>query len=142
MQRKGYLMLRKSVFLMYCLFIILFVGCAFDLVHVKQIPTQLDSMQFKKQSWKLVNDINIKLGTGYSRQLKSGTNWDYVGKIEHGDVYKTKDQILTIEGSNIFEAYIVVSEDKIVGFYLPVEKTYSPLSSPQEVQIEVINSNN
>ena len=95
-------------------------------------------MQSPKISWKLVKDVEVSLGTGYSRQLKSGTKWDYVGTVEQGDVFKTNDQILTVEGSNIFEAYIVLSGDNIVGFYLPVEKSYSPLATPQKLQIELI----
>ena len=116
-----------------CFCIILLSGCAFDLVHVKQTPIQLTSIQNLKKSWKLVDEVKVRLDTGYSRKLKGGTKWDYVGNIEYGDVYKTKDQIVTVEGSNIFEAYIVVSDDNIVGFYLPVENTYSPLSSPKKI---------
>lgn len=122
--------------------IMFFSACAFDLVHVKQYPTQMDMSQLSKSSFELLEEVHVSLGTGYSRKLIKGTRWGFVGVISEGDVYKTGDQILTIEGSNIFEAYIVVLEEKIVGFYLPVEKTYSPLSSPQELQVEVINLNN
>jgi len=131
----------KLIFLIFNSCIIIFAGCAFDVVRVKQIPTQLNSMQSPKNSWKLVNDVKVRLSTGYSCQLKSGTKWDYVGTVEYGDVFKTKDQILTVEGSNIFEACIVVSEDNLVGFYLPVEKTYSPLSSPKKLYTEIIDPN-
>ena len=129
----------KMMFLIFGFCSIVFVGCAFDLVHVKQIPTQINSSQLGKTSWKLINEVEVSYGTVYTRQLKSGTKWDYVGKVEQGYVYKTNDQILTVEGSNIFEAYIVILEDNIVGFYLPVEKSYTPISSPQKLQIKVIN---
>jgi len=46
-----------------------------------------------------------------------------------GVVYKSKDQVLTVEASNIYEANIVVLSNKLVGFYLPVEHTFSPLDS-------------
>ncbi len=131
-------MLSKLIPLICCFIIVLIVGCAFDVVHVKQTPAHLN-MQPAISAWKLLDDVDVRLGTGYSRKLKKETKWDYVGSIENGDVYSTDDQILTVEASNIFEAYIVVSDYNLIGFYLPVEKTYSPLSSPKELPIEVIN---
>ena len=120
---------------------ILLNGCAFDLVHVKQIPTQIESAQLSKSSFELEKEVNVSLGSGYSRKLKKGTKWDNVGNISYGDVFKTNDQILTVEASNIYEAYIVVSSDKLVGFYLPVEQSFSPLSNPKELKIRKINPN-
>ena len=133
-------MTKNRVIFTSCCLGLLLTGCAFDVVHVKQIPTQLKSTSSNKSSWRLGNDINVILGTGYSRQLKSGTKWDYVGSITHGDVFKTDDQILTVEGSNIYEAYVVISSGKLVGFYLAVEHTFSPLSEPQEIEMKKIFS--
>jgi len=120
---------------------ILLSSCAFDLVHVKQIPTQIESTHLSKRPFKLEKEVNVSLGTGYSRKLKQGTKWNYVGTISYGDVYKTNDQILTVEGSNIYEAYIVVSSGKLVGFYLPVEQSYSPLSDSKDLYFEKIIHN-
>jgi len=119
----------------------LFAGCAFDLVRVKQIPAELDTTQHSEKSFKLVDDVKVKLNTSYERELKGGTNWNYVGQIQEGNVYKTNDQVLTVEGSNIFEAYIVLSGDKLIGFYLPVEKTFCPLAHQKKLQVDAINSN-
>jgi hypothetical protein len=122
----------KTIFILF-IFNTLFISCAFDLVHVKQLPTKLDTTQQPKSSFILEKEEKIDLGTGYSRVIKAGTKWDYVGTIENGDVYNTKDQVLTVEASNIHEAYIVISSGKLVGFYLPVEKTFSPLSEFKEL---------
>ena len=111
-------------------FLILLNGCAFDLVHVKQIPTSLESSNVPPNSFELEEQVTCSLGTGYDRTLKAKTKWDCVGKISYGDVFRTKDQVLTVEASNIYEAYIVISSGKLVGFYLPVENSFSPLSSP------------
>ena len=119
--------------------ILLLNACAFDLVHVKQIPTQIESTQLSKSSFELLDEVNISLGTGYSRKLKKGTKWYYVGTISYGDVFKTHDQILTVEASNIHEAYIVISSSKIVGFYLPVEKSFSPVNNSEELKMREIN---
>ncbi len=60
---------------------ILLSSCAFDLVHVKQIPTQIESTHLSKGPFKLAKEVNVSLGTGYSRNLKQGTKWNYVGTI-------------------------------------------------------------
>jgi len=123
------------------IFHMFFTSCAFDLLHVKQLPTHLDTTQQRKNSLMLEEDEKIDLGTGYSRVIKAGTKWDYVGTIENGDVFNTKDQVLTVEASNIHEAYIVISSGKLVGFYLPVEKTFSPLSVSKELKFKEVSIN-
>jgi hypothetical protein len=113
-----------------CLFFVLLYACAFDVVRVKQVPTQLETLSSTNRSFELYGEVTVHLDTGYSRVLKRGSRWACIGATPEGDVYRTKDQILTIEGSNIHEAYIVVKSQNLVGFYLPVERTFSPLSNP------------
>lgn len=131
--------MNKPCSLLLIFFTIIFSGCAFDIVHIDQVPVQYENEKIQKSSFKLTNKVHINLGTGYSRQLNEGTKWHYVSTISFGDIFKTNDQILTIEGSNIFEAFIVVSEKNLVGFFLPVEETYSPLSNPIPLQLVNIN---
>ena len=121
----------------FCLFILL-NACAFDVIHVKQIPTSLESSNNPASLLELEEETTVSLGAGYKRTLKAKTRWEYVGKTSYGDVFKTKDQVLTVEASNIYEAYIVVSSSKLVGFYLPVEKTFSPLSDPKVLKLREI----
>ncbi len=77
----------------------------------------------------------------HSNRLPQTVQLQGVSPISYGDVYKTNDQILTVEGSNIYEAYIVVSSGKLVGFYLPVEQSYSPLSDSKDLYFEKIIHN-
>ena len=114
-------------------------SCAFDLHHIEQVPTAVDSEFTTRDSFVLVDEVTLIVGPGYSRTLRAGTTWDYVFTILQGDVFKTKDQILTIESSNIYEAYIVVSSEEIVGFYLPVQKTFSPLEDVQKLNMRGVN---
>lgn len=113
-------------------------ACAFDIVRVKQIPVPFESYHNPENLLELQEETTVSLGTGYNRTLKAKTKWEYVGKISYGDVFRTKDQVLTVEASNIFEAYIVVSSEKLVGFYLPVEKSFSPLSDPKVLNMKKI----
>jgi hypothetical protein len=132
--------MKKSVhFLTICLLGILLNACAFDLFHIEQIPTQIKSTNLSKPSFELEKEVNFVLDKGFTRKLKQGTKWNYVGTISYGDVFRTKDQILTVEASNIHEAYIVVSAGKLVGFYLPVERSYSPLGDSQILYMKEIN---
>ncbi len=134
--------MKKGIcFILCCVLAMLLFSCAFDLVHVKQIPTQIESLPLSKASFLLEKEVNVSLGTGYSRKLKQGTKWHYVGTISYGDIYKTNDQILTVEASNVYEAYIVVSSGNLVGFYLPVQQSFSPLSNPQKLKMRKINFN-
>lgn len=129
-------MKRSTFLLLSCLLGILLNACAFDLIHVKQIPTKIVTTNLSKTSFELEKDVNLDLNHGYTRKLKQGTKWNHVGTISYGDVFRSKDQILTVEASNIHEAYIVVESGKVVGFYLPVESTYSPLGDPQMLNMK------
>ena len=111
-------------------------SCAFDVIRVKQEPAHFEPISSDQDAWTLTQDVKISLDTGYHRKLKAGTHWALIGKIENGDVYKTNDQILTVEGSNIYEACIVVSEGQLVGFYLPGKNSFSPLSKKKPLPIE------
>jgi hypothetical protein len=119
------------------LFVFVLSACAFDVVRVKQIPAQLETGGAGKSSFVLEKELNVNLDTGYKRKLKVNTNWTYAGTISLGDVFRTGDQVLTVEGSNIHEAYIVVSSGKLVGFYLPVERTFCPLSEQKSLAMGV-----
>ena len=129
-------MAKKVWFLTPLLVFGLVFGCAFDVVRVKQEPAKFEPGASAQDAWTLAKSVEISLDTGYKRKLNAGTRWQCIGKIENGDVYQTNDQILTVEGSNIYEACIVVSEENLVGFYLPANQTFSPLSSKKLLPIE------
>lgn len=109
--------------------------CAFDVIHVQQLPVQIRSGIDAKSPFYITRTETFPLNSGFTRTLRRGAKWDYVGTLSHGDVYKSRDQIFTVEASNIHEAYLVISEETLVGFYLPVEMTYSPLGKPLALTI-------
>lgn len=110
-------------------------ACAFDIVHVKQTPSNLVLQSDSSANFTLEKEAKVSLGTGYRRTLKANTTWSLVGSLPEGSVFKTRDQILTVEGSNIYEAYIVVESNSLTGFYLPAEGTYSPLKEPLPLHV-------
>lgn len=77
----------------------------------------------------LTKSVVVKLDTGYERVLPEGSVWREAGSVPEGAVYRPVGRILTVEGSQVHEAWLVVSHERLVGFYLPGEAAYSPLSA-------------
>jgi hypothetical protein len=88
------------------------------------------------KSIELARDVEVDLHTGYKRTLRRDSRWTYVGSINQGDVYRPDGTVLTVEGANVHEAYIVLSSGKLAGFYLPVEKAYVPLAVQPAVSVK------
>jgi hypothetical protein len=105
-------------------------ACAFDVIHVEQTATRLESTGARDQPFELLADVDVDIGYGYQRILRKGTKWRPVGRIPQGDVYTT---------SNIQEAYIVVESRRLVGFYLPVERTFSPVKQRVELAMKEVS---
>jgi hypothetical protein len=111
-------------------------GCAFDLAHVSYTPAQLGPPAGLSRSFAISKDVQVtQAPCGFSRTLRQNTRWEFVGTIAEGEVYRSRDQVLTVECSNVFEAYLVVSADRLVGFYLPVEKGFVSISDPIQLPI-------
>ena len=110
-------------------------GCAFDIAHVDYTPTRLDLAAACGEPFTLAEDVSVRPSGGYDRTLKQGARWECVGNIAEGSIYRSRDQILTLEASNIYEAQLVIRDGLLVGFYLPVEEAFSPLSKPIALQI-------
>ncbi len=70
----------------------------------------------------------IRLDTGYTRTLEAGSKWRRVGALPQGVVYRPVGTVFTIEGRQVHEAYLVLADHRVVGFYLPGEQAYSQLS--------------
>jgi hypothetical protein len=77
----------------------------------------------------ILTPTTVQLDTGYSRTLPDKSIWSQVGRIPQGEVYRPIGTIFTIEGRQIHEAYLVFRDRNLVGFYLPGEQNYSPLST-------------
>jgi len=117
---------KKFVFVSCLSVLLISIGCA---PEVRRVSSTFIPMSPGRhiESFYLTDDVIIKLHTGYESILKHESRWNFVGQIPEGNVYKPHDQVLTVEGANIHEAYIVISNGQLVGFYLPVEKAFSPL---------------
>ena len=110
-------------------------SCMFDIVRVKQAPANFSLVADSSATFTLNESVEVSIGTGFKPRLRSGTVWRQVGKIEAGDVFTTDDQVLTVEASNVHEARLVVRARALMGFYLPVEKTFVGIAIPRPLKI-------
>ena len=101
---------------------------------VVQEPTQLTPAV--RKGFRLTQAAEVALATGYSTTLRANTTWQLVGTVPQGEVYRTRDQVVTLEGAHIHEGYIVVDQRALVGFYLPVERTFSPVVPAKPLSME------
>jgi hypothetical protein len=81
-------------------------------------------------------NVDIQLSTGYNRTLRQGTVWVAAGSIAQGEVYKPRDTVFSVEGTNVHDAYLVLSDGKLVGYYLPVERSYIAQPKPVDIPIQ------
>ena len=115
------------------------LGCAFDLAHVSHKPAQLSPRVGVPKSLEFLESVSItQAPCGYGRTLRKGTHWDFWGAIAEGEVYKPRDQTLTVECSNVHEAYIVVVDSAMVGFYLPVESGFVSISRKIDLPVRLL----
>lgn len=75
----------------------------------------------------LQREAKVRLSSGYERKLVEGSRWRPIGSLPQGEVLRPMGSVFTIEGRQVHEAYLVVSDTRLVGFYLPGEARFSPL---------------
>ncbi|WP_257010240.1 hypothetical protein [Burkholderia ubonensis] len=80
-------------------------------------------------------EVTVRLSSGYTRRIAEGSQWRDVGSLPQGHVFRAVNTVFAIEGRQVHEAYLVLSGDALVGFYLPGESHFSPLDSPLPLQL-------
>ena len=113
------------------LVVVLVSGCAFDLADVKYAPAQFQSMTEAGRAFTLSTNMKLTgMPCGYGRELRKNTRWESSGSMAQGEVFRSRDQILTLECSNVYEAYLVVRDGRLMGFFLPVQQGFVGLAEP------------
>jgi len=89
-------------------------------------------------SIEILEDASISVGpVGYRRVISRGSVWMRIGRLVEGEVYKPVDRVFTVEGAHIHEAYLVLDGDRVVGFYLPVERAFSPVPGGPDTRLSI-----
>ena len=119
------------------LFFFLLLGCAFDLANIKPTPTDFIACENDCESFTVSEEILLdNLPCGYNRTIKKDARWKQTGITLEGMVYKPVETCFTIECSNVFEAYLVIKDNMIIGFYLPVEDGFVPNKKPAQITMQ------
>ena len=111
-------------------------GCASQVDLVRDRHLDMPVATSSVRTVRVLEAVTIDLPTGYVRQLESGSEWEFVGRIPEGDVYEKRQGVFTVEGRHVYEAYLVLSRDHLHGFYLPVEQAYVSLSQEIGLSLE------
>ena len=117
-------------------------GCGASLVVLsgcfqpQLVPAQYEAVTSTTHAWVLQDAVKVSLVSGWASQLKVGTTWRQIGRIEQGDVIATHDQVVTVERSNMYEAAPVVANGRLVGFYLMVERAFTPADPAVPINLQ------
>jgi hypothetical protein len=96
--------------------------------EVKRQPIEISvSIPELDRRYELRSDVSYKADQGYPRSLPARTEFAVAGRLSHGLVLRPTQTVMTVEGAHMHEAYAVWRDEQLVGFYLPVEKAFSPL---------------
>lgn len=96
---------------------------------VRTEPATFQAATAARPGLRVTTAVPIHLDTGYKRVVKEGSVWRYAGKVAQGAVYAPVDTVFSIRGSQMHEAWLVIRDGALQGFYLPGESMYSPLST-------------
>jgi hypothetical protein len=108
----------------------LMFGCASE---VKRNPAELAQAGLEQGQRQITaKTASFVLDSGYERTINLNTEFVVVGRISQGLVLRPTQTVLTVEGAHMHEAYAVLNNGQLVGFYLPVERAFSalPLAVP------------
>jgi hypothetical protein len=126
---------RRCCWLIVWLSALAFAGCAPEVVRR---PTQITPIaEGSGGTIEILNDTSITVGPGYQRTISRGSVWTKIGRLEEGEVYKPVDLVFTVEGAHVHEAYLVLDGDRVVGFYLPVERAFSAAPAGPDTRLSI-----
>jgi hypothetical protein len=96
----------------------LVAGCA---AEIPREPANLAPSSSQK-TIQVDEDAKVNFPSGYSRTVHAGSRWKEAGTLDHRAAYKAVNQVFTIEGAHVHEAYLLLEGNAIAGFYLPGER--------------------
>jgi hypothetical protein len=107
---------------------LLLSACASDVPRRPAALTPISTASLSVQSFTLAQRVGLASAAGYYSEMRAGSRWVNVGSIAEGEVFRPENSVFQVEGRHVHEAYVVIHDGKVVGFYLPVEKSFSPLT--------------
>jgi len=114
------------------------VSCitALEACTIVQLPVSALSPATRTESRRLISQVTVHVPSGRMIVLMAGTTFDLVGRVPQGEIFAPQDRMLTVRGPNAHEAYLVVENDVLQGFYLAVERTFTPIKNKVPLQFD------
>ena len=103
------------------------LGCAADIVRQPAVLSDIPAGRARDVRAVPV-DVSVQLGSGYRRTIPGGSRWERVGAVPAGSVFARVDDVFSVEGAHVHEAFLVVNDGHLIGFYLPVERAFVSLT--------------
>ncbi len=114
-------------------------GCASEIVKT---PAKFSAIEPDKMKLiQIQKDTKVSSSSGYTKVIKGGSIWKLIGEIEEGNVYKIMNDIFIVEGAHIHEANIVIKDQILVGYYIPVLEKFSKAPEPTVLNIKESEKN-
>ena len=111
-------------------------GCATDLSRHGE-PVQIERRTTQTPRFHLIERIHLRLTKGrLKKPLEEGSEWKSVGVIPQGTVYRPVGDVMQAYTGHSYEAWLVVSENRAVGIFLPVEDVFIGAQPPRDVHWE------
>jgi hypothetical protein len=130
-------MIRRASGMLALVAALVLTGCASEVAR-SGVAFQ-PSLATPRQTLEVSSPVTLTLSTGYQRSILAGSRWEHVGFVPQGDVYRPVGNVLTIEGANMHEAFLVLRDGRVVGFYLPGERAYSALDPATRITYKTVN---
>jgi UPF0288 family protein (methanogenesis marker protein 3) len=112
----------------------LILGCAAEVVRT---PEQL-TVNNQAAQIELTKLVTIELSPGNEKKLFTGSRWMNIGNVKQGEVFKPVGTVFSIQGANSHEAYLVIAEQKLVGFYLPGDRAWTAIKAPIAIEFKKV----
>ncbi|OZI26588.1 hypothetical protein CAL26_04500 [Bordetella genomosp. 9] len=84
----------------------------------------------------LARSVSAPLTNDATVTLAGGSQWILSGSIPEGQVYRKAGGTLMIDAKRLREAYLVVANGKLVGFFFPGESAFTPVAYAPNLSLE------
>jgi hypothetical protein len=112
----------------------LVAGCAAEVIRSPE-EFNVSSQSIQIEMTKLTT---IEAAPGNGKQLFTGSRWQSVGNVKQGQVFKPVGTVFSIQSANSHEAYLVINNKNLVGFYLPGDRAWSALPAPLALEFKTV----
>lgn len=109
--------------------VVVLASCALPIPRQPETLTPSTDGDGKNQTIQVDEDLNVRLASGYSRVIRAGSVWKQSGTVQGRVAYKVTNDVFTIEGTHVHEAYLLLDGNSLEGFYLPGESAVSWLNT-------------